>query len=106
MSPYDAAALFWWARNRLFFDLALDQRTDVLVCEYEALVADPGDVIRSLYDFCDVPPPARDTTRGVHSRARNRGAPTAISSDVKAVCEELQARLVDSSCASQVAAAE
>jgi hypothetical protein len=97
MSPHDAAALFWWARNRLFFDLRLDERPDVLLCGYEALVAAPVRVMRSIYGFCGVAPPARDTTRRVHSEARNRRTTKAISADVKAVCEELHAALVDCS---------
>jgi hypothetical protein len=97
MSPHDAAALFWWARNRLFFDLRLDEHPDVFLCEYEALVATPRRVMSSIYEFCGLEPPARDTTRRIHSKARDRGASSAISSDVKALCEELQRRLVDCS---------
>jgi hypothetical protein len=97
MNPYDAAALFWWARNRLFFDLGLDEHPHVFLCEYETLVAAPRSVMSSIYEFCGVRPPARDTTRRIHSMARDRGASSAISSDVKALCEELHTRLVDCS---------
>jgi hypothetical protein len=106
MSPYDAAALFWWARNRLFFDLGLDERPDVFLCEYEALVAAPRRVMSSIYEFCGVEPPARDTTSRIHSKARDRGASSAISSDVKALCEELHTRLVDCSRAPGATAVE
>ncbi|MCB0187535.1 MAG: hypothetical protein KDE31_24875, partial [Caldilineaceae bacterium] len=34
MNPYDAAALFWYARNRLFFELALDTNERVRLCQY------------------------------------------------------------------------
>jgi hypothetical protein len=104
MSPEDAAALFWWARNQLFFDLGLNERGDVHPCEYEALVAAPWRVMSSIYDFCGVDRPARDTTKRIHSNARDRGASSAISNEVRAVCEELQARLVDRSRAAGVAA--
>jgi hypothetical protein len=93
MSPYDAAALFWWARNRLFFDLGLDGRPDVFLCEYEALVAAPREVMRSIYEFCGLDPPARDTTRRIHSQARDRGSSSAIGTEVKALCEKLHTRL-------------
>lgn len=106
MSPYDAAALFWWARNHLFFDLGLDQRPDVFLCEYEALVADPPGVMHSIYEFCGLDPPGRDTTSRIHSGARDRGASSPISEEVRAVCEELQARLATCSHASGAAAAE
>lgn len=95
MSPHDAAALFWWARNRLFFDLGLDERPDVFLCEYEALVAAPRQVMHSIYEFCDLDPPARDTTRRIHSKARDRGSSSVIGAEVRAICEELHARLVD-----------
>jgi hypothetical protein len=94
MNPYDAAALFWWARNQLFFYLDLDQRRDVFLCDYESLVDDPARVMRSIYGSCGVRPPARDTTTSVHSRARNRGESSVFSSDVRDLCEELHARLV------------
>jgi Sulfotransferase domain len=106
MNPYDAAALFWWARNHLFFDLGLDERPDVLLCEYEALVASPRQVMRSVYEFCGVPPPTRDTTKRVHSNARDRGASSSISSDVKALCEKLHAKLVDCAHAPRATAVE
>jgi hypothetical protein len=104
MSPYDAAALFWWARNRLFFDLGLDERPDVFLCEYEALVAAPRQVMRSIYEFCGLDPPARDTTRRIHSKARDRGSSSVIGSEVKSLCEELHARLADCTRAAQPAA--
>jgi hypothetical protein len=106
MNPDDAAALFWWARNRLFFDLGLDKRPDVFLCEYEALLAAPWPVMRSIYDFCGIDPPARDTTRRVHSNMRDRDASSPTSNDVKAVCEELHARLVDRSRAHGTTAVE
>lgn len=106
MNPYDAAALFWWARNQLFFDLGLDERPDVLLCEYEALVAAPRRVMSSIYDFCEVPQPARDTTRRIHSDARDRGASSGISPEVKTVCEELRTRLVNSSSRAAAVAVE
>jgi hypothetical protein len=104
MSPHDAAALFWWARNRLFFDLSLDKRPDVFLCEYEALVEAPREVMRSIYEFCGVAPPARDTTRQIHSKARDRGSASVIGAEVKALCEELHERLLG--CARVPAAGE
>lgn len=106
MSPYDAAALFWWARNRLFFDLGLHERPDVFLCEYEALVTAPRHMIRSIYEFCEVDPPDRDTTKRIHSKARGRGTSSAISSDVQALCQELHSRLVDRARAPEATAAE
>ncbi|MFD0745135.1 sulfotransferase family protein [Phytohabitans flavus] len=55
MSPHTAAALFWYIRNGLFFRLGLAGRDDVLLCSYDALVADPEAATRRLCAFLDLP---------------------------------------------------
>ncbi len=72
MDPHDAAALFWWARTSLFFDLRLNERSDVRLCSYERLVNDPEQSMRSLYEFVSVAYPERDITRGVHRESAGR----------------------------------
>jgi len=54
MNPADAAALFWWCRNRLFYeqDLAAEER--VMLVEYEGFVTKPVQVMQLVYEFCDV----------------------------------------------------
>src|SRR5690606_31558450 len=37
MSPYDAAALFWYVRNALLFEQRLDEEPSVLLVRYEDL---------------------------------------------------------------------
>lgn len=51
MSPYNAAALFWFARNQLFYELHLDQNSRVLMVRYEDLSANPGETIERIYQF-------------------------------------------------------
>lgn len=51
MSPVTAAALFWYLRNALFFDLALHCRDDVLLVSYEAMLAGPEAETRRLAEF-------------------------------------------------------
>jgi Sulfotransferase domain len=93
MDPYDAAALFWWARTSLFFDLRLDERSDVFLCSYERLVADPETSMRSLYDFVGVAYPERDITRRVHNQATGRGSDVTLSPEVRRLCSELWGNL-------------
>jgi hypothetical protein len=93
MDPHDAAALFWWARNSLFFDLRLDDRADVRLCSYEQLVSEPGASMRSLYEFVGVGYPERDITRGVHRQAAGRGDRVTLSPEVRSLCDELWQRL-------------
>jgi Sulfotransferase domain len=51
LSPLSAAALFWYVRNNLVFDLGLDRRPDVALVSYEAIVADPEPRMREICDF-------------------------------------------------------
>jgi hypothetical protein len=51
MNPYDAAALFWFVRNRLFFEMDLDKNQDVMTCKYDELIDDPLRIMRDIYRF-------------------------------------------------------
>jgi len=55
MTPDSAAALFWYVRNSLYFDLGLDRREDVLLASYDELVADPEGSMRRLCEFISFP---------------------------------------------------
>jgi hypothetical protein len=93
MNPYDAAALFWWARTSLFFDLGLQARADVRLCSYERLIADPEPTMRSLYEFVGVAYPDRPITGRVHGGAARRGESVVLSPEVQRLCDELHERL-------------
>jgi Sulfotransferase domain len=93
MNPWDAAALFWWARNQLFFEQALDARGDVQTCRYEELVADPRRVLRGIYEFAGGPCPRDPSVERVSSASVALGRAIPISSDVVALCEEMLSRL-------------
>jgi hypothetical protein len=93
MDAHDAAALFWWARTSLFFDLRLDERADVRLCSYERLVADPERSTRSLYEFVGVPYPERDITTGVRRGSAGHRDDFPLSPEVRRLCEELWERL-------------
>jgi len=97
MDPHDAAALFWWARTSLYFDLGLDERPDVRLCSYEALVADPEATMRSLYEFAGVPYPEHDITGRVHRQSARRRDDFPLGDEVRRLCEELWERLESAS---------
>jgi hypothetical protein len=50
MTAWDATAVFWYMRNRIYFDQKLDRRADILPVWYEALVTEPAAQFRR---FCD-----------------------------------------------------
>lgn len=93
MNPNDAAALFWFARNMLYFDLNLHSRADVFLCRYEHLIQRPESVMRSIYEFLGQACPDLAHTAQVHSGSLLKGADLEISAEVREVCERLQAKL-------------
>jgi hypothetical protein len=93
MNPYDAAALFWWARCRLYFDLHLDTNPDVLLCRYEDLAIDPAATMRRIYAFVGVPYPGDHIIRDVHPQSVGKGRVSKLSSEVDRLCAELLGRL-------------
>lgn len=94
MSAESAAALFWYVRNRIFFDLGLDRRDDVALVSYDALVADPRSslepVVAMLGTRWDDRFVAHVDQRSVTVGGRER---LAIDTRVRLWCEELGAQL-------------
>lgn len=92
MDPASAAALFWYVRNQLFFDLGLDRRADVLLSSYDALVADPEAGTKALASFLDL---AWHPGLAAHIERRppRDAAPLELDARVRRLCDELGARL-------------
>lgn len=92
MSPNDAAALFWFARNQLYYDLELAGHREVMLCRYQDLVAEPAATLRRIYEFSGVACP--DLSRAqMRSRLAGGDESLELLPDVRALCEQLQARL-------------
>ena len=91
MTPESASALFWLVRNRLFFDLALNERPDVMVASYESMVGDPRRTMRSLCSFLGLPY-RDDLIQGIEPRTV--AAPVVeIDPSIRSLCLELQESL-------------
>lgn len=54
ISPATAAAAFWYVRNRLYFDLGLDLRSDAMSVSYDLFMRDPERWMRAITDFCGI----------------------------------------------------
>ncbi|HEX4094180.1 MAG TPA: hypothetical protein VHZ33_36150 [Trebonia sp.] len=50
LTPFDAAALFWWTRNQLYFDQRLGEDDRIRLLRYERACSQPAEVVRSLSD--------------------------------------------------------
>lgn len=93
IGPHDAAALFWWARNSLFFSRACHEDERVALCRYFDLVNHPGVVMRRAYDFVGRPYPGDHITQDVVTDSAGRGRDIPLSDGVRDMCEALLARL-------------
>jgi len=92
MSAETAAALFWYVRNSLYFDLGLDRREDTFLSSYDSLIAEPEATMRSLCDFLDFPY-YPGLTKHIELRPNSRKPPLAIDVRVRAQCDLLTERL-------------
>lgn len=93
MNPYDAAALFWYVRNRLFFELQLAQDPRVMLCRYEHWVTDPGPMTAQMYEFVQLPYPGDHIIKEVHAASVKRGQDVPLSPTIEALCRELLTEL-------------
>jgi hypothetical protein len=101
MSSASAAALFWLVRNSLYFDLGLDQRADVLLSSYDALVADPATAMQQLCRFLGIEWTPRLTA---HVEPRpSRPADLVLDPRIRSACDELSQRFESARLASQPA---
>jgi hypothetical protein len=90
MDPHTAAALFWYLRNRLYFSLGLDQRADVQLLSYGSLLADPVAAAHRVCTFIGLP--FRPSFVADVAAGPSR-SPLPIDPRVRALCDELTARL-------------
>ena len=93
MNPYDAAVLFWFARNSLYFDVGLDQNPRVMICCYEDFVLEPEKFVRRMYQQAGQAYPDINITKEVHSKSRKKGKDIQLSPAVEQLAQELQHRL-------------
>jgi hypothetical protein len=92
LSPADGAALFWLIRNRLFFELRLDQREDVLLVSYDSFVESPEPAMRRICGFLGFPF-RPELVKHVQQRPPAPGAQSPIAEGILALCDELSLRL-------------
>lgn len=92
MTAPTAAALFWVLRNRLFFDLGLDRRDDVLLSSYDASVAEPEKGMRRLCEFLDFPYDP-GLCAHIERRTAHGDQPLEIDPAVRRLAAELTAQL-------------
>jgi sulfotransferase family protein len=92
MTPESAAALFWYVRNSLFFELALHERQDVMLVSYDGMISSPQAVMRSMCGFLGFPFEPQQTAH-IENRERPDLPPLELEPGIRARCDELFERL-------------
>ena len=95
MNPFDAAALYWYARNQLFFDRKLYIHQKVLLCKYEDLVSFPEKTMKMVYRFMGYHYPGNRILKAIHSKSVGKGKSVNLSKNIAQLCGELLSRLDD-----------
>lgn len=90
MTGEDAAALFWWARNELYFAQRLERDERVLLLDFERMCTVRDYVDRALDHFRVPHPPAEGQFKPEFS-GKSRGM--VLDPRVQALCSDLRARL-------------
>ena len=92
LSDHAGAAVLWWLRNRLYFSLAFDTNSRVLLLRYADFVADPQKEIRRLCQFIGVRY-SRRLAGSVHAGSVRKSPPPQLPGPILAACSDLAARL-------------
>jgi hypothetical protein len=92
LGPLDAAALFWYVRNRLYFELGLAGRPDVLLVSYDAMVARPEAEMTRICGFLGIAY-SRRLIAHVQPRAPRRVEALDLDPRIRERCQELAAQL-------------
>jgi hypothetical protein len=94
LSAPSAAALFWYVRNALFFELGLSEREDVILVSYEEMLARPEPTMRALCRFLHLPFEA-EYIEHVRPRQGSSAPVDEIDPLIRSRCDVLQQRLDD-----------
>lgn len=95
MNKHDAAALFWFARNQLFFEQGLHQHPRVTMLRYEDFATDPPKAIAQIYHFLNRDFPGKHILKEVHAKSVKKGTSVQLSPEIEHLCQELYQKLED-----------
>lgn len=92
ISNEDGACLYWYMRNRLYFDLKLDSDPRVLIVQYEHTVFNKEEAFQRIFDFLGCP---YETTviDGIFASSVGKHKWPGIDPRIQEVCDDLKAQL-------------
>ncbi len=92
MKPEEAATLFWYFRNKLYFNQGLDKDLKVLPVCYEELIQDPQRTMENVCKHLDIPYRPY-LIKGIHARSLGKKEAPAIRTEIKTLCNDMYDRL-------------
>lgn len=93
MNPYDAAALSWFVRNTLFFEMNLDRNYNIMTCKYNDLIDNPLQTMSNIYEFVGYVYPSNTIPMNIYSDSKGRGENIKLSQDIEILCNDLLHKL-------------
>lgn len=92
LTDEDAGCLYWYMRNKVFFDLGLDRNPRVMALQYEDAVLNQERSFRSVFHFLGCP--YHDSVIGdVFATSVGKQDWKGTSGEISALCDGLKARL-------------
>ena len=94
LSPADCAALFWYARNILFFEQELDKNSACHLWNYENFISSPSIMFNSFIDKLQFDIPSTNMLDDVYDSSVNRASGLILNKDIEQLCEGLYQKLI------------
>jgi hypothetical protein len=88
LEPLDAAALFWWTRNQLYFDQRLWEDDRIRILRYERAATGSDEVIRALSHYVGVPLPLHSIAAKVRPQP-GTSSKGGLKPEVERLCQEM-----------------
>jgi hypothetical protein len=93
MPIFDGKILFWYVRNILLYEQALDENSNVMLCKYEDIVSEPARVMQRIYSFLGYDYPGDHVVADIHSHSANLGKFIDLHPEIEGLCIDLLHRL-------------
>lgn len=91
LTPESGAAIFWYVRNKLFFELGLHRREDIMLLSYDLLTSRPSQVMKAICSFISLEYRTESAT-GIEHR-RSSQTPLDLPRTLRDRCDHLRREL-------------
>ena len=89
LAPLDAAALFWWARNQLYFQQQLWRDERIRIIRYERACNSSEEVAAALAEYIEIPLPQRSIVAKVRPEPQKGSEVKELNPEVERLCQKM-----------------